>query len=177
MAGIRGKNTKPELLVRKGLFARGFRYRINSSSLPGKPDIKLTKYRAVILVHGCFWHGHSCRLFRLPSSNVAFWTAKIAANRERDARDVAALRAAGWRVCIIWECLVKSAPFRKDPSKIINTIGEWIEGQTPFLELFDAKAVPAPDIGSTGDAYSEIGINSDPGCFAAERSVRYGPEA
>ena len=166
MAGIRGKNTKPELLVRKGLFARGFRYRINSSSLPGKPDIKLTKHRAVILVHGCFWHGHSCRLFRLPSSKVAFWTAKIAANRDRDARDVAALQAAGWRVCIIWECLVKSAAFRKQPRKTIDAIGEWIEGQTPFLELFHA-----------GDAYSEIGLNSDAGCFAAERSVPYGSES
>ncbi len=107
MSGIRGKNTKPELLIRKALHARGFRYRLHCD-LPGKPDICLPKYRAVIFVHGCFWHGHDCRHGAVASkTNAAFWSAKIAANRERDARKRRELEARGWHVEIVWECQLK----------------------------------------------------------------------
>src|SRR5690606_41065684 len=106
MAGIRGKNTKPELGIRRALFARGFRYRLHSRNLPGKPDIVLPRYRAVVLIHGCYWHGHNCDLFRLPKSNRNFWLDKISGNRARDARKLKELRAAGWRVALVWECSI-----------------------------------------------------------------------
>jgi len=109
MAGIRGKNTKPELGIRRALFARGFRYRLHSRNLPGKPDIVLPRYRAVVLIHGCYWHGHNCDLFRLPKSNRNFWLDKISGNRARDARKLKELRAAGWRVALVWECSIRGA--------------------------------------------------------------------
>ena len=98
MAGIRGKNTSPEMLVLHLLHRAGFRFRIHVRTLPGKPDIVLRKHRAVVLVHGCFWHRHSCHLYRLPSTRTEFWSRKIARNKANDARTVTALRKAGWRV-------------------------------------------------------------------------------
>lgn len=106
MSGIRGKNTKPELLIRKALHARGFRYRLHCD-LPGRPDICLPKYRAVILVHGCFWHGHDCHLFKWPTTRPEFWRTKIARNREIDCAADERLSIAGWRVATIWECALK----------------------------------------------------------------------
>lgn len=103
MSGIRGKNTKIEVLVRKGLFARGFRYRINDKKLPGKPDIVLSKYKAVIFTHGCFWHGHDCHLFKWPSTRPEWWRSKIDGNRERDNQVRRLLEEAGWRQCHVWE--------------------------------------------------------------------------
>ncbi len=173
MAGIRGADTKPERLVRSALFARGFRYRINCPDLPGKPDLKITRYRAVIFVHGCFWHGHACRHFRLPSSNIPFWTEKLAKNRTRDLRNVSELREAGWRVCIVWECVLRSPSFRTDGGKTIDVLAAWIEGQAPFLELFDAEAVASAAVGSADDRCGCVGMNGDEAVFAAERSVRY----
>lgn len=108
MASISGKETKPEISVRKFLFKHGFRYRKNVSSLPGKPDIVLPKHHTVILIHGCFWHGHNCKKAILPTSNVTFWREKIYNNRERDKRKKAQLKKLGWRVITIWECKVKS---------------------------------------------------------------------
>ena len=101
MAGIRGKNTMPEMLIRKGLHSRGYRYRLHSKMLPGKPDIVLTQYSAVIFIHGCFWHGHECHLFRLPKSNVDFWRRKISRNKELDVLHIAQLISMGWRVGVI----------------------------------------------------------------------------
>ena len=98
MSGIRGKNTRPEILIRHGLHRLGFRYRIHGSKLPGSPDIVLPKYNAVILVHGCFWHGHDCRYFKLPSTRTDFWQGKIDSNRARDGRNTDSLLTAGWRV-------------------------------------------------------------------------------
>jgi DNA mismatch endonuclease (patch repair protein) len=174
MAGIRGSNTRPERLLRSALFARGFRYRINCRDLSGKPDLKLTRYHAVILVHGCFWHGHDCRYFHVPESNTAFWTAKIAKNRERDMRNVTDLREAGWRVCVVWECLVRSASFKAEPEKIVDALGGWIQGQEPFLELFDADAVAFPGADRSEPGRAGFGRNVDTSRFAAERSPRYG---
>lgn len=105
MARIRSKNTKPEIMVRKYLFARGFRYRKNVRRLPGTPDIVLRKYRTVIFVNGCFWHGHEgCRYSHLPKSNVEFWRNKIERNKKRDLRERVELRRMGWHVIQVWEC-------------------------------------------------------------------------
>lgn len=105
MAAIKGHDTKPEMIVRRYLFAKGLRYRVNVKKLPGSPDIVLKKYRTVVFVDGCFWHGHEgCRHFRLPKSNELFWRHKIAMNYARDFANTADLRLAGWRVIRVWEC-------------------------------------------------------------------------
>lgn len=105
MSRIRGKDTRPEMVVRRYLHAQGFRYSIHVRRLPGCPDIVLRKYHTVIFVNGCFWHGHpGCGKFRMPSSNVEFWQEKIRRNKERDAQEVAALEELGWKVIVVWEC-------------------------------------------------------------------------
>ncbi|NWF34441.1 DNA mismatch endonuclease Vsr [Stenotrophomonas sp. SAM-B] len=107
MSRIRGTNTKLEVLVRKALYARGFRYRLGGVGLPGRPDIVLPKYRTVVFVHGCFWHGHNCPLYRLPKTRPEFWADKIGKNRSRDERVVVELESAGWRVLTVWECSLR----------------------------------------------------------------------
>lgn len=115
MAAIRSGDTKPEMLVRRFLHAHGFRYGVHNKKLPGSPDLVLRKYRTVIFVNGCFWHGHEgCKYFRLPSSNTEFWQTKISANIERDARTAAELAAKGWRVIVVWECELKTAARREE---------------------------------------------------------------
>ncbi|MDY6273542.1 MAG: very short patch repair endonuclease [Succinivibrionaceae bacterium] len=105
MAAIRSVNTKPELLVRRHLWRLGFRYSLNSGRLPGHPDIVLRKYRTCIFVNGCFWHGHEgCRYFRIPKSNVDYWTRKIARNKERDREELRQLEERGWHCITVWEC-------------------------------------------------------------------------
>ena len=111
MSGIRGKNTRPELLIRRRLHRLGYRYRLHSSKLPGKPDLVFPRYRAVIFVNGCFWHGHDCHLFKWPSSRAEWWRAKITRTRATDAASRKALAQAGWRILDVWECALKgSAP-------------------------------------------------------------------
>lgn len=108
MASIRGRDTKPEMTVRRWLHSRGFRYRVNVKRLPGTPDIVLRKYRTVIFIHGCFWHGHEgCRYFVMPKSNTEFWTAKIQRNHERDEERRQELKRMGWHTIVIWECQLK----------------------------------------------------------------------
>jgi len=107
MSRIRGRDTKPEMLIRRGLFARGFRYRLHDGTLPGRPDLVFPARRAVIFVHGCFWHAHDCALFTLPATRREFWENKLRANRERDASAITALEQGGWRVLVIWECALK----------------------------------------------------------------------
>ena len=108
MSQIKGKDTRPEVLVRQYLFSRGLRFRKNDKRYPGHPDIVLPKYHTVIFVHGCFWHLHKdCRYAVMPSSNVDFWEKKLYGNRERDARNQAELSEMGWRVIVIWECELK----------------------------------------------------------------------
>ena len=108
MAAIKGKDTKPEMIVRKYLFSRGLRFRVNNRKLPGSPDIVLKKYKTVVFVDGCSWHGHEgCKYFRLPKSNVDFWRQKIAINTVRDYANNTDLRLAGWNVIRIWECEIK----------------------------------------------------------------------
>ncbi len=110
MAAIKGKDTKPEMIVRKYLFSRGLRFRVQVRKLPGTPDIVLPKYKTAIFVNGCFWHGHEgCKYFRLPKSNIEFWTEKIEHNVTRDVRNEAELKSIGWRVFRVWECEIKTA--------------------------------------------------------------------
>ncbi|MCD8296692.1 MAG: very short patch repair endonuclease [Prevotella sp.] len=108
MAAIHGKDTKPELMVRKFLFSRGFRYRLNHPRLPGHPDLVLRKYRTVIFVNGCFWHGHeNCKYFRMPKTNIDFWQKKITRNKERDLKEQRQLAVMGWHCITVWECQLK----------------------------------------------------------------------
>jgi len=124
MSAIRGKNTKPEILVRKGLHVRGFRFRLQDRRLPGRPDIVLPKYGVAIMVNGCFWHGHKgCRYATKPKSNVEFWETKIARNRHRDEVMTAHLEALGWTVITIWECELRTSSQLDDR---LNTFAEEI---------------------------------------------------
>lgn len=134
MAGIKGKNTKPELVVRRGLHALGFRFLIHDRRLPGKPDMVLPRWRAVILVHGCFWHGHDCPLFKWPKTREAFWQEKIGRNRERDAEAETLLGQAGWRVLRIWECSIKG-PGRIGEGAVLQLAAEWLRSSDRTGEL------------------------------------------
>ena len=133
MSGIRGKNTKPELLIRKALHARGFRYRLHCD-LPGKPDICLPKHRAVIFVHGCFWHGHDCHLFKWPSTRPEFWRAKIGRNGEVDRAVESRLSDDRWRVAVIWECALKGRE-RLPLEDVISTCANWLRSDRMRLEV------------------------------------------
>ena len=125
MSQIKGKNTKPEELVRKYLFSQGFRYRKNDKRLPGSPDIVLPKYKTVIFINGCFWHGHrDCKYFVWPKSNVEFWRNKIYSNIERDIKKTKQLTKLGWEVIIVWECELKNDKFHDTLNQVIVKIKE-----------------------------------------------------
>jgi DNA mismatch endonuclease (patch repair protein) len=134
MAGIRGKDTKPEILLRRGLHAQGFRYRLHDRSLPGAPDMVFPRYRAALFAHGCFWHGHDCHLFRWPASRKEFWEAKITRNREVDARSEIALAAAGWRLGVVWECALKGRT-RLPLADVLERCVQWLRSDAPRLEI------------------------------------------
>ena len=122
MSRIRSTNSKPEEIVRKYLFANGFRYRKNDKRYPGKPDIVLPKYKTAIFVHGCFWHMHDCGRFVWPTSNEEYWKTKIARNIERDESNVAALKQAGWNVLVVWECELKKKSAQSRLEKLVSEI-------------------------------------------------------
>ena len=132
MSAIRGADTKPELLIRSGLHRRGFRYRLHSRGLPGRPDLVLPKYGAVLFVHGCFWHQHTCDTFRMPGTRQAFWKAKLGANTERDRSTELRLRSDGWRVGVIWECALRG-PARLPADTVADRIAAWLRGTRPAL--------------------------------------------
>jgi DNA mismatch endonuclease (patch repair protein) len=135
MAAIKGKDTKPEVLLRKLLFSKGFRFRIHRKDLPGKPDIVLPRYHAAIFVQGCFWHGHTgCPMFRLPATRRDFWEAKITANQKRDQRSIAALREMGWRVLEVWECAFKGRG-RRNHDELSDLVTNWILSDTSFSQI------------------------------------------
>ncbi len=134
MSGIRGKDTRPELVVRRGLHARGFRYRLHDRKLPGKPDLVFPGLKAVILVHGCFWHGHGCHLFKWPASRTEFWKEKISGNRERDAGNLVRLRDAGWRVLVVWECALKGR-LKRGGDEVSEEAARWLRSGDGYLEL------------------------------------------
>jgi DNA mismatch endonuclease, patch repair protein len=134
MAGIRGKNTKPELAVRSGLHALGFRYRLHCASLPGKPDLVFPGCKAVIFVHGCFWHLHDCHLFKWPKSRSAFWRQKITANAKTDENHLANLRQDGWRILVIWECALKGKT-RLPPGEAVLQAARWLQSRNEFSQI------------------------------------------
>ena len=125
MSAIRGKDTKPELAIRRGLHALGFRYSLHTSRFPGRPDMVLPRYRAVIWINGCYWHGHECGAARLPSSNESYWHPKIERTRARDIRNAQAVEAAGWRHLTIWECALRG---RGAPGleRVLPAVAEWL---------------------------------------------------
>jgi DNA mismatch endonuclease (patch repair protein) len=131
MAGIKGRNTRPELIVRSSLHQAGFRYRLHDKRLPGRPDIVLPKWRAIIQVQGCFWHKHEgCRFATSPQSNREFWSAKLAQNVQRDQRDIKALMQLGWRVALVWECSLRSGR----TELTIEELATWIVGGSDWHE-------------------------------------------
>lgn len=134
MAGIQGKNTKPELLIRKALHARGFRFRLHVKDLPGKPDLVLPKYRALVFIHGCFWHGHACRYFKVPQTRPEFWLEKIGKNQTRDSLQEDALKAMGWRVLVVWECAVRSMKKDKSPL-LVDLIASWLINGSEYFQI------------------------------------------
>ena len=144
MSRIRGRDTKPEMVVRRWLWHQGFRYRLYVKRLPGTPDIVMKKWRTVILVNGCFWHGHDCQRHK-PATNAQFWHDKIARNRERDARNQALLQAAGWHVIVIWECQLaakrRMATLRELDLALSRIV---LERSTPKAKPYDIGTDDAP---------------------------------
>jgi DNA mismatch endonuclease, patch repair protein len=139
MARIRSKDTGPELLLRSYLHRRGLRFRLHVAELPGRPDIVLARHRVVLFVHGCFWHTHSgCPLAATPVSNKAFWRRKLQGNRSRDERQIAALRAAGWRVGVFWECAARKGVVDR---KALNDVEVWISRGSSYREFPVRKKV------------------------------------
>lgn len=133
MSGIRGRDTRPEVAVRRALFAAGFRFRLHRRDLPGTPDIALPGKKVAVFVHGCFWHRHmGCRYSKLPATRPEFWKAKLDGNVDRDARAVQALRAMGWRVLVIWECAIRD---RDVLSALPETLAAWIRSDAPIGEV------------------------------------------
>lgn len=127
MSGIRGRNTKPEMLIRSGLHRMGFRFRLHDSRLPGKPDVVFPCRKAAIEVKGCFWHGHDCHLFRWPGTRQEFWREKIAGNIARDARNREALIETGWRLAEVWECQLKGRE-RLPVGEVLEQLASFLEG-------------------------------------------------
>lgn len=130
MAGIRGKNTKPEMTIRKGLHRRGFRFLVHDKRLPGKPDLVFPKWRSAIFVNGCFWHGHDCHLFKLPSTRTEFWRDKIAANKRRDQTALVNIEAMGWRALSVWECEIKNRS-KEEIETLLFRCQNWLTGNAP----------------------------------------------
>jgi DNA mismatch endonuclease (patch repair protein) len=131
MAAIRAKDTTPELLIRQNLHRLGFRFRLHDKRLPGKPDLVLPKYGALIFVHGCFWHGHECLSFKWPKTRAKFWLEKIKKNRNNDARHVSVLLEMGWRVCVVWECAVR----KRGGKALAIQIARWLTKTSGTLEI------------------------------------------
>ena len=141
MSRIRGRDTKPEMLIRRGLHARGFRYRLHVRTLSGSPDLVFPKYHAVIFVHGCFWHSHRCDLSKVPRTRPEFWKRKLARNAERDRTSIQSLKAAGWRVLIVWECALRGRQ-RFEADHLIGTIARYVRSSSStFLELGCSSAL------------------------------------
>ena len=132
MSRIRGKNTRPEMTIRRWLWANGYRYRLHRKDLAGKPDIVLTRYKAVIFVHGCFWHRHGCKATTTPASRTDFWLTKFQENVNRDERNIQVLVKKGWRVMVIWECTLRGKTASLE--LIGNQISKFLVSDTCFIE-------------------------------------------
>jgi len=134
MAGIRGKDTKPEMLIRRALHQKGFRYRLHDRKLPGRPDMVFPRFKAVIFIHGCFWHMHGCHLFKWPSTRKAFWRQKLEGNRKRDALSYRNLQESGWRILTIWECALKSRS-RLSEEEVMLSVTNWLTTGNAGMEI------------------------------------------
>ena len=134
MSGIKGRDTQPELLIRKSLHNQGFRYRLHYKGLPGRPDLVFPAYRALILINGCFWHGHRCHLFKWPSTRKEFWKEKTTANTVRDARNLLKYREQGWRTLTIWECALKGRT-AWPIELVIDWTAQWLLHETTDIEI------------------------------------------
>lgn len=133
MSGIRSGNTQPEILIRSLLHQQGFRFRVHVRDLPGKPDIVFPRFHAVIFVHGCFWHGHDCRLFKWPSTRPDFWREKIGKNQANDHNARDRLLGDGWRVGVVWECALRGAG--KNVDGVANGLARWLRSDIPTFEV------------------------------------------
>lgn len=134
MSGIKNKNTRSELLIRKGLHRMGFRYQLHRKDLPGKPDLVFPKHHAAIFINGCFWHAHGCHLFKWPSTRVDFWRDKIGLNRTRDELNIQACISMGWKVLTIWECALKGKT-RRNFNEVIHTTANWLLYDSQSAEI------------------------------------------
>jgi len=134
MSGIQSKNTKPELLVRRGLHGLGFRYSLHSKTLPGKPDLVFAKYKAIIQINGCFWHAHDCHLFTWPKTRKHFWETKLKSNQQRDKQNLEQYQKLGWRVLSIWECALKGNG-RLPSSDVIVIAAKWLKSDSRKAEI------------------------------------------
>lgn len=144
MSRIRGRDTRPEMAIRRGLHKRGFRFRLQVRDLPGRPDLVFPKWQTALLVHGCFWHGHSCHLFRIPATRPEFWAAKIEKNRVRDSRALAELANSGLRTLILWECAMRGRN-RKPEEEVLDRCEIFLKGSAAALEIEGHR----PSIGIT----------------------------
>jgi DNA mismatch endonuclease, patch repair protein len=136
MSGIRGKDTQPEVMVRRALHARGLRFGIKQTRLPGRPDIVLPRWKVAIFVHGCFWHWHGCQLSKMPTSNRAFWKNKLAGNQDRDSRAQITIISMGWRVAMIWECSLRGQAARAQFDAVMDELAQWIR-DLPTVATFE----------------------------------------
>ena len=134
MSRIRGRDTQPEMILRRGLHRRGLRYRLHRKDLPGKPDLVFPASKVVILVHGCFWHMHGCQRFKWPATRKEFWRAKIQTNHERDRNTLEELRAAGWRVQIVWECALRGSG-RRSLDEVLDLCEGFFEEDKSLAEV------------------------------------------
>ena len=150
MAAVKGKDTKPEMIVRKYLFSKGLRYRLHNKKLMGSPDIVLKKYRTVIFIDGCFWHGHEdCKFFKMPKSNVFFWEQKIRRNKARDIANEYVLKTEGWKVIRIWECEIRKVATREE---VLENLYRQIVGQSK-----DSYQLQNPEISLAAESEEQYG--------------------
>jgi DNA mismatch endonuclease (patch repair protein) len=134
MSRIRGRDTNPEKLLRKALYSRGLRYRLHVRTLPGRPDLVFSRFHAVIQVHGCFWHGHDCPMFKIPATRRDFWMKKIDGNRERDQKTFCSLRQDDWRILTVWECSLRG-PARWPADEVAHFCYSFLKGSRHDLEI------------------------------------------
>ncbi len=134
MAGIRTRDTKPEVTLRKALHTKGYRYRLHPKGLPGKPDFVLPRLRVAVFVHGCFWHFHECSLFKMPTTRHDFWQAKLSGNRDRDRRVAIEIGETEWRVLTVWECALRG-PCRIGVDEVLARVEPWFNGDSKHLEI------------------------------------------
>ena len=134
MAAVKGKNTSPELKIRKLLHSYGYRFTLNNKHLPGNPDIVMKKHNTVVFIHGCFWHLHNCYKSTLPKTNSSFWKQKLEANKLRDQENIEKLEALGWRIVVIWECALKGK-LKVSDDEVINRVSAWLKTSKPLLDI------------------------------------------